>query len=156
VATTIDLNIGGIFSPDAVLAASESVGAALRTLAKEIFDAQPDVPDDFFADWSAFTRDYTAWKAGNSSWFSRVWNTTRDELVVFVGRYKDLRSRWLDVPSSSGATNAPDFAIRSDSVQGALESAGAGVGTALKSIGLGAAVLAGVIVGGYLLLKAVR
>ena len=106
---SLGTNEGGAFTPDGILDAAERVAAAMRQLAKDVFDAEPDVDDDFFAAWSIFVRDFTAWKADHSSWFSRAWNTTRDELLAFLQRYEGLRKQWLD---GGGTTEAPTFTVR--------------------------------------------
>lgn len=145
-----DLDIGGLFTPDAILSAAERVASAARQLAKEIFDAQPDVPDDFFAAWSAFFAEFTSWKGAHSSWFSRVWNTTRDELLDYVQRYNSLRGQWLKLKDS---TNAIGFDVTNDSIGGALDDASKHLGLALKNVGIGLAVLVGVPLVGYVVYK---
>ncbi|HEY7541609.1 MAG TPA: hypothetical protein VIF11_15800 [Methylomirabilota bacterium] len=140
------LDIGGIFTPDSILSAAERVAAAARALAAEIFDAQPDVDDDFFARWSSFYAAFTAWKAGNSSWFSRVWNTTRDELQDFVGQYNSLHDEW----AAAHGTHAEGFTVKTDSIADAAERAGAAAGVALKSVAYGLAVVVAVPLLGYL------
>jgi hypothetical protein len=145
-----DLDIGGLFTPDGILSAAERVAAAQRQISREVFDAEPDVPDDFFAAWSRFTADFLAWKGANSGWFSSVWNTTRDELTEFVGQYTALRAQWAALHPG---TRAESFTIKHDSIGGALEDAGKAAGMALKSVAIGLACLVGVGLAAYLAVK---
>lgn len=145
-----DLDIGGMFSPDQILSATESLAAQQRLMAREIFNAD-DVDDSFFADWSDFTARFLAWKGGASSWFSRVWNSTRDELVGFINEYSKLRDRWVALNQS---TNAAAFNVTSsDTLSSAVEQAGAAAGVALKNLGIGLAVLIAVPLVGYAVWK---
>lgn len=147
-----DLDIGGMFSPDQVLSAAESLAAQQRLLAREIFNAD-DVDDGFFADWSDFTARFLGWKSGASSWFSRVWNSTRDELVGFVNEYSRLRDRWAEMNQSTNA--APMRVTATDTLSNAVEKAGAAAGVALKNVGIGLAVLIAVPLLGYVVWKMV-
>lgn len=145
-----DLDIGGLVSPDQLLSASESLAAQQRLLAREIFDKEPDVDDQFFADWSDFTVRFLSWKAASSSWFSRVWTSTRDELVAFIGEYGALRERWAAI----APTNATAFNVTSnDTIGGALERAGSSLGIALRSVAIGAGILLAVGLAAYFAAK---
>jgi hypothetical protein len=145
-----DLDIGGIFTPDGILSAAERLAAAQRQISKEVFDAQPDVPDDFFAAWSQFTADFLRWKSANSSWFSSVWNTTRDELAGFVDQYTALRAQW---EAMHPETRGEGFVVKHDSIGGALEDAGKSAGVALKSVAVGLACLLGLGVAAYVAVR---
>ena len=147
-----DLDIGGMFSPDQVLSATENLAAQQRLMAREIFNAD-DVDDAFFADWSDFTARFLGWKSQSSSWFSRVWNSTRDELVGFVNEYSKLRDRWIAL--NDGASNAAPLQVTAtDTLTNAVEQAGAAAGVALKNVGIGLAVLIAVPLVGYIAWKA--
>lgn len=149
-----NLEIGGLVSPDQLLNASETLAAQQRLLAREIFNAEPDVDDSFFADWSDFTARFLAWKSASSGWFSRVWTSTRDELVGFISEYGALRDRWATMHQE---TNAGGLKVTAnDTLSGALDKAGTAVGGALKSIGIGLAVLVAVPLVGYVVWKMVR
>lgn len=150
----LELEIGGLFSPDGILSATERLAREARVLAGEIFDAEPDVDAGFFADWSRFYADFSAWKATSTGWFSRVWNTTRDELTDFVARYAALQAQWSTAHPSTIALGAKVTA--SDSIGGAVERAGAAMGVALKDLGIGLAVVLGVALAGYVAYKAVQ
>jgi hypothetical protein len=149
-----NLEIGGLVSPDQLLNASETLAAQQRLMAREIFNQEPDVDDAFFADWSDFTVRFLAWKSASSSWFSRVWTSTRDELVGFLGEYARLRDRWAQMHEE---TNAGSLKVTAnDTLSGAVDKAGTAVGAALRSIGIGLAVLVAVPLVGYLAWKTMR
>ena len=149
----LELEIGGLFTPDGVLSATERLASAARVLAGEIFDAEPDVEDAFFAEWSQFFADFQLWKSTSTGWFSRVWNTTRDELSDFVTRYSALHDQWSATHPATISLGAK--VTSGDSVGGAVERAGAAVGVALKDVGIGLAVVLGVALVGYLAYKSV-
>lgn len=147
-----DLDIGGMFSPDQILSGAENLAAQLRVISREVFNAD-DVDDAFFADWSDFTVRFLGWKSQSSSWFSRVWNSTRDELVGYVNEYTKLRDRWIAL--NDGASNAAPLQVTAtDTLSSAVEQAGAAAGVALKNVGIGLAVLIGVPLVGYFAWKA--
>lgn len=141
-----------MFSPDQVLAATETLAAQQRLMAREIFN-DDNVPDDFFADWSDFTARFLAFKSTSSGWFSRAWNSTRDELSNYVAEYSKLRDRWLALHADSNAT--PLQVTANDTIANAVEKAGAAAGIALKNVGIGLAVLIAVPLAGYLVWKLV-
>lgn len=145
-------NDGGSFTPDGIAAAVEKVHAQIRQLAKEIFDAQPDVDDDYFAAWSQFTVVFSRWKTEHSSWLSRAWNETRAELLEHVNTYHQLRGQWIE---SGHETRTVQFEVK-EAPKGTLEDLGAQLGAALKHIGIGLAVLVAVPLVGYLAWRAVR
>ena len=148
------LEIGGVFTPDSILSAADRLAAQARVLAGEIFDAQPDVDEDFYLAWQAFFLKFQLWKSDNSGWFSRVWNTTRDELVDWVQTYNRLHADWITLHPETRAMGAS--VTSNDTIGGAVDRAGKAIGVALKDIAIGLAVLVGVGLVGYLAVKAAR
>lgn len=148
----LSLEIGGLFTPDGVLSATERLASETRVLAREIFEAD-DVDTSYFAEWSQFFADFQRWKSTSTGWFSRVWNTTRDELADFVTRYSALHDQWSAGHPSTISLGAK--VTSGDSIGGAVERAGAAVGVALKDVGIGLAVVLGVALAGYIAYKAV-
>jgi hypothetical protein len=154
-----NLEIGGYFTPDGILSAAERVAAAVRQISHEINailddSTVPSLPGDFLSvenDWDTFSQEFLAWKGEHTSWVSRAWDTTRDELSGFVERYQALRPRWAKVYP---ATAAPDLNVTSDTIGGALKDAGKAAGAALQSIGIGLAVVLGVGIAAYVVWKA--
>lgn len=148
-----NLEIGGYFTPDGILSAAERLAAAVRQLSHEEFDTPEGVavPGEWEDAWIAFTQDFLSWKSGHTSWISRAWDTTRDELAGFVERYQKLRATWATIYPE---TAAPDLNITSDTIGGALKDAGKAAGAALQDIAIGLAVLIGVGLAGYAIWKA--
>ncbi len=145
-------NDGGAFTPDGIMAAVEAVHAQLRVISKEVFNASPDVDDDFFNDWSRFTLAFIQWKAEHSSWLSRAWNETRSELLAHVATYHALRARWIEL---AGGTNAGAFEVK-EAPKGTIADIGSQLGLALQHVGIGLAVLVAVPIIGYVAWKMVR
>jgi hypothetical protein len=145
-----DLELDGLFTPDSVASGAERLAAAVRTMSREIFDSI-DVEEGFENEWDAFTQEFLPWKADHTSWFSRAWNTTRDELVTFVDRYNNLRASWVAAHPSTASTG---FAVTGAGPLQALDKWAAGVGVALRTVGIGLAIVVGVGIVGYVTWKA--
>lgn len=145
-----DLELDGLFTPDSVASGAERLAAAVRTMSREIFDSI-DVDEGFENEWDAFTQEFLPWKADHTSWLSRAWNTTRDELVTFVDRYNNLRASWVAAHPSTAATG---FNVTGAGPLQALDKWAAGVGVALRSVGIGLAIVVGVGIAGYVAWKA--
>src|SRR4029077_191413 len=145
-----DLEIGGYFTPDGILSAMERLPSAGRQLSLETHDVL-DIPPELEDAWDAFTQEFLAWKADHTSWLSRAWDTTRDELTGDVERFPAPRGRWAAVPP---ATAAPSLNVTSDTIGSTLADAGKSLGVALQSVGIGLAVIVGVGIAAYVVWKA--
>jgi hypothetical protein len=146
-----DLELTGLFTPDSVASGAERLAAAVRTMSREVFDETIGVDEGFENEWDAFTQEFLPWKADHTSWVSRAWNTTRDELVTFVDRYNNLRASWLAAHPSTAATG---FNVTGAGPLKALDEWAAGLGVALRNVGIGLAVVLGVGIVAYVAWKA--
>lgn len=149
-------NDGGSFTPDGIAAAVEKVHEQIRIVSGEIFNAEPDVDDSFFARWSRYVVDFTSWKTEHSSWLSRAWNETRAELLDHLAKYHELRGEWVALLAQNGGeTRSIAFEVK-DAPKGTLEDLGKQLGLALKHVGIGLAVVVGVPLLGYVAWRMVR
>lgn len=151
----------GLFTPDAILTVMGELGAAIRSLGKELFNhSDVDGIDDFLDGWNIFVDSWDSFKDEHSSAISRVWDSTRDQLLVYGKNFNGQRDAWaaLFPATAIGRFDVapPEATGPLSAAANALDNLGQQTGVALKHVLAVAAIVVGLAGAGYVAYRVIR